>query len=66
MSNRDPFFSHRPMIGEYYVDFDEDSKLFCIFHTESSHAFESYFSEEEANQALKIKIELLKFSHPSN
>ncbi len=54
------------MIGEYYVDFDEDSKLFCIFHTESCHAFESYASEEEANQALKVKIELLNFSHPSN
>lgn len=37
-------------IGEYYVDYDEKTGLWCVFHTDykSGHAFACYSSEEDA------------------
>lgn len=26
----------------YYADLDEETGLYCVFHTETSHAYESY------------------------
>lgn len=37
-------------IGEYYADYDEDSAMWCVFHTDkkSGFAYASYASEELA------------------
>ena len=36
--------------GEYYSDFDQETTLWCVFHTDlkSGHAFASYSSEDQA------------------
>jgi hypothetical protein len=36
--------------GEYYSDWDTDTQMYCVFHTDlkSGHAFASYSSPEEA------------------
>lgn len=36
--------------GEYYAELDEDTGLFCVFHTETDKAFGSYSSMEEAEE----------------
>ena len=32
-------------VGEFYVDYDEDSAFFCLFNTESPRALSSYSDE---------------------
>jgi hypothetical protein len=34
--------------GEFYEDFDEESGLWCVFGSETGHAYASYSDEEEA------------------
>jgi hypothetical protein len=44
--------------GEYYADLDEETGLYCVFHTEKGgHAFESYCDIGEAEQRAKIRNE---------
>lgn len=38
------------MKGEYYADLDEETNMWCVFHTESSHAFASYVTRVEAER----------------
>jgi len=42
-------------IGEYFVDYDEESGSYCIFHTDykTGFAFASYASEQEAEKNAK-------------
>jgi hypothetical protein len=34
--------------GEYYSDYDDESGLYCVFHTESDHCFSTFSSASEA------------------
>jgi len=44
---------------DLYVDYDEDSKLWCVFGTESGHAYTSNASEDGAKQEMdRINQEL--------
>lgn len=36
--------------GEYYVDYDEDSASYCVFHTEEAKAFSSWSDEGAAQR----------------
>lgn len=38
--------------GEYYADFDEESGLWCVFHTDlnSGHAYSSWASQIQAEE----------------
>lgn len=39
------------MLGEYYVDWDEETLTHCVFHTEKGDfAFASYCDESEAKE----------------
>ena len=42
-------------MGEYFVDYDEDSNSYCIFHTDikTGFAYKSFASEEEAERVCK-------------
>ena len=37
-------------VGEYYVDYDEDSASYCVFHTEGPKAYSSWSDESEAQK----------------
>jgi hypothetical protein len=37
-------------IGEYYADLDEDTGLYCVFHTETTKAYASFAGMKEAEQ----------------
>ncbi len=38
-----------PSIGEFYAEYDDDSGMFCVFHTDvDSHAFASYAGKRDA------------------
>jgi len=37
-------------VGEFYADYDDDSGLWCVFHTENGHAYSSWSSREEAEE----------------
>jgi hypothetical protein len=43
------------IIGEYYAEYDDTSALYCVFHTDinSGHAYSSWATMEEAEQAAK-------------
>jgi len=46
-------------IGEYFVDYDEESGSYCIFHTDykTGFAFASYANKEEAEKNAKERNE---------
>lgn len=54
-------------IGEYYVEWDEVSASYCVFHTDdvgrfkSGHAFASFASKEEAEREAARRNELRQF-----
>jgi hypothetical protein len=50
-------------VGEYYVDLDEKTNLYCVFHTESRKAFASYCSEKEAKKDAKERNMKPKHKH---
>jgi len=37
-------------IGEYYADLDADTGLYCVFHTETSKAYTSWATMEQAQE----------------
>lgn len=45
--------------GEYFVDYDEESGAYCVFHTDfkTGFAFASYASEQEALKNVKERNE---------
>lgn len=38
-----------PKNGEWYYEWDENTQLYCVFHTESSKAYATYSSEKDAD-----------------
>jgi hypothetical protein len=36
--------------GEFYADLDEDTDLYCVFHTETTKAYSSWSSMEQAKE----------------
>ena len=36
-------------VGEYYVDFDDETETYCVFHTEDTKAVSSFATVERAN-----------------
>jgi hypothetical protein len=40
--------------GEFYADLDEETGLYCVFHTESGRAVESYASKGEADERARL------------
>lgn len=36
--------------GEYYADYDPETGLWCVFHTETNRAYASFSSEAEAKE----------------
>jgi len=46
-------------MGKYFVDYDEESGSYCIFHTDYKigFAFASYASEQEAEKNAKERNE---------
>jgi hypothetical protein len=49
--------SRKHSMGEYYAKYDNDSKMWCVFHTDlkpkEGHAFSSHASKESAKEAAK-------------
>jgi hypothetical protein len=43
--------------GEYYADYDEDTKMWCVFHTDKGEgkAFASFATKKEADAYAKRK-----------
>jgi len=43
---------HQRKIGEYFADYDEETELYCVFHTDfkTGHAFSSWGGMEEAER----------------
>lgn len=35
-------------VGEYYADYDADSAMWCVFHTEGSSAYASFADPGDA------------------
>ncbi len=38
--------------GEFYVDYDDESGLWCVFHTEDTRAYSSWPTEAQARASL--------------
>lgn len=38
----------------YYADLDEETGLYCVFHTESGKAVESYASKDAADERASL------------
>lgn len=51
MKNRTKTPTSKKHVGEYYADLDKASGLYCVFHTETTKAYASYSSAEEAQEA---------------
>ncbi len=50
-------------VGEFFVELDEDSNSYCIFHTEGEgHAYASYADEQEA----KDNADEMNFNRKNN
>jgi hypothetical protein len=54
----------KKIVGEYFVEYDEESTFWCIFHTDKKpgHVYKSFTSKEEAEWKAEEmnKIELNK------
>lgn len=51
--------SNKKVIGEYYADYDEDSKMWCVFHTDkkAGYAYSSWASRYNAEQDARERNE---------
>lgn len=54
-------------IGEYFADYDEESGLFCVFHTDkkTGFAYSSWACMEDAEKAAKKRNEEMGLSEPN-
>ena len=43
--------------GEFYADLDEDSGLYCVFHTETEKAYASFADGDEAERDAALRNE---------
>lgn len=48
----------KPIVGEQkYVDFDEESQLWCVFGTDSGHAYSSSADKHQAEDDLTERLQ---------
>lgn len=45
-------FPNKPQLGEYFADYDEESALYCVFHTDkkTGFAYSSWACMEDAKK----------------
>lgn len=58
-------FSEGKVIGEFYAEYDEDSKTWCVFNSESPKALATYSNEHEAKEHAEELNRALKESSNS-
>lgn len=54
-------YKTKPIAGEgKYVDFDDESMMYCVFGSDSGFAYASYADKGEANRKLEEMLENTK------